>query len=63
VEGLKLLKPRDVAERLQLPVSTVYFYAKTGKLPVVFVGTRIRFKPESIEEFINLNERKLTTNQ
>ena len=53
VEGnAKLLKAEEVAERLDVPVSWVYYAARTGLLPCVKAGRYKRFRPADIERWI-----------
>ncbi len=43
------LTARQVGERLQLSISTVYLYAVTGELPAVRIGKHWRFPAAAIE--------------
>lgn len=44
-----LLTAEEVGQRLRLPLSTVYYLAKTGQLPAVKFGRSWRFPATSIE--------------
>jgi excisionase family DNA binding protein len=48
-----LLKVEDVQEIAQLPRSTVYYLVKTGAIPAVRLGRRIRIPRAAIEELLN----------
>ena len=45
-----LLTARDVAERLNIPLRTVYAWAQQDRLPSVPLGRRVRFDSDEIEE-------------
>lgn len=47
-----LLKPEEVAERLNVTTSWVYLAARTRKLPSVRLGRNVRFREADINEFI-----------
>lgn len=47
-----LLRPEEVARILGVRRSSVYEYARTGRLPHVRVGRHVRFLREDIEEWI-----------
>lgn len=48
----KILTVADVAEKLQLSVSTIYKYTESQKIPSVKVGNRIRVTEEKLAQFI-----------
>jgi len=48
-----LMTSREVADYLRLPLPTVYYLAKAGKLPSFQVGNRWRFRREEIERLRN----------
>jgi excisionase family DNA binding protein len=48
----KLLKPREVAELLQLNVKTVERMARAGRLPSLRVCGRVRFQPSDIASWL-----------
>ena len=48
----KLLKAEEVAARLDVPKTWVYYAARTKQLPSVDLGRYVRFRPADIEEFI-----------
>ena len=51
--GVRLLRATDVAEYLDLPLQTVWKYARQGVIGgVVRVGRQIRFDPEMLRERI-----------
>lgn len=45
----ELLTASEVGQRLRLPLSTVYYLAKQGKLPCFRVGRSWRFLKDEIE--------------
>ena len=46
-----MLTVTQVAERLQLQRETIRRWARSGKLPSLIVGNRVRFRPEVVEKF------------
>lgn len=48
-----LLTPDEVAKRLGLSRSGVYKLAQRKVLPGVKVGSRLRFRPEDVEAYLN----------
>lgn len=48
----RLLTPRDVADLLALPPSTVYELARTGRLPCLRIGRAVRFDQHALEAYI-----------
>ncbi len=48
----KLTTVKEVAEALGLGESSVYRMAKTGRIPAVVIGRRVRFEPASIEAWL-----------
>jgi excisionase family DNA binding protein len=46
-----MLTPKQVAERFNVAQSTVYQWARRGKVPFTRIGKCVRFKPEDIEAF------------
>ena len=49
----QVMTAREVAELLQLPVSTVYYLARQGQLPVSRFGRTYRFLRPRLEELLN----------
>jgi excisionase family DNA binding protein len=43
---------RDVAELLQLPTSTIYELARTGRLPCLRIGRAVRFYQGDLERHL-----------
>ena len=55
----KLLKVNEVSELLGIPKGSVYNLVHEGRIPVVKLGNgRVRFKPSSLEKWINSMEKK-----
>lgn len=48
----KLTTAEWVAEKLGIPLPSIYDYARRGVLPCVRVGKLVRFRPSDIESFI-----------
>jgi excisionase family DNA binding protein len=60
-EGLmdsEFLTAEEVAEYLRLPLSTVYKLVQDKRLPGFKVGKHWRFRKDSIEKWIDDQERK-----
>jgi excisionase family DNA binding protein len=49
----EVMTASEVAELLQLPVSTVYYLARQGQLPASRLGRTLRFLRPRIEELLN----------
>jgi excisionase family DNA binding protein len=47
-----LLKAAELAELLQIPVSSVYHLAEAHELPSIRVGRRMRFDRESVVKWL-----------
>lgn len=54
----EFLTAEEVAEYLRLPLSTVYKLVQDKRLPGFKVGKHWRFRKDSIEKWINDQERK-----
>jgi len=54
----KLLPPEQLSELLQVKLSTVYKWAHYKYVPVVKLGSLIRFKKNKIEYWVKRRERK-----
>lgn len=52
-----LLKPEDVAKRLNVALVTVYKWAHSGRLPCIKLGKSVRFRHESVEKLLNEQEK------
>jgi excisionase family DNA binding protein len=48
----RLLRIREVAERLGVSNATVYGLCERGELPYVWVVTSMRIRPDDLEEFV-----------
>jgi excisionase family DNA binding protein len=53
----RLFTMPDVMQYLRLSRPTVYRLIRAGQLPVVRIGARILFRPESLEAFVRGAER------
>ena len=47
----------EVAEYLKMKVVTIYKHAQEGKIPAFKVGSKWRFKKETIDEWIKNQEK------
>ncbi len=49
----RLLKADEVAQRLDVPKSTIYELGRTGRIPgVVRLGRTMRFQPDALEAWL-----------
>lgn len=53
---INLLTPKDVARLLNCKPSSLYAWAKEGKIPAIKLNGLLRFDPREIEEWINNNK-------
>jgi len=54
----KLMDAKEVAQKLQVSIRTVYGWISEGSIPTVKIGRLVRFKIEDIEAWIAKNTRK-----
>lgn len=54
----QLLTPKQLAELLQIKLSTVYKWAHFGYIPHIKMGDLIRFKEKRIEQWLDKRVRK-----
>jgi len=54
----KLLKPKDVAERLSYSLATVYRLIDSGMLPVVKIGSGLRVIESDLDRLIRGNTER-----
>jgi excisionase family DNA binding protein len=54
----KLTTAEWVADKLGIPLPSIYDYARRGVLPCVRVGKLVRFCPSDIESFIATGGKK-----
>ena len=57
----RLLTPRQLGDRLQVPVSWVYQHARTGAIPCVRAGKYLRFDPEEVLHHLRQRTRNDNT--
>lgn len=50
-EPVQHLTAAEVAQRLRVPKWSVYEMAKSGELPVLKIGRRVRFRETDLEEW------------
>lgn len=56
----QLLRKNDVARLLNVSLRTVDRLLASGTLPAVKVGSRVRVRPESIELFLNHQQKGIS---
>jgi len=54
----KLLKPREVAEMLNISRSLVYQLIRSQEIPAVRIKSTVRVKASDLAEFMNGNQKK-----
>ncbi len=54
----ELLGVREVSRLLGIKKATLYGWVHKGKIPVIKVGSRLRFKPSEISRWLKQRERK-----
>lgn len=59
----KLLKPHEVAERLNVSKPQVYLMLRNGEIPVVRIGRCVRVREIDLEEYIQRNLEQNKKNQ
>lgn len=47
----RLLTPVELADRWGVPKSQVYRLAREGRVPAVWIGRYVRFRPAEVEAF------------
>ena len=57
-----LLKPKEVAERLNISRSQTYDLIRDGLIPNLRFGHCVRVRPEDLEEFIESNISGISSN-
>ncbi len=48
----KLLKPNDIAERLNVSKPQVYLMLRKGEIPVVRIGRCVRVNEEDLNQYV-----------
>jgi len=48
----RLLNAQDIAEALNIGLSTVYLLLERGELPSIRIGRSVRVRPQDLDEFI-----------
>lgn len=59
----KLLKPHEIAERLNVSIPQVYAMIRNGDLPVVRIGRCVRVREIDLEKYIQNNLEQNYKNQ
>ena len=52
-----LLNVKEVADFLQVNVTTVYAWAQSGRMPAIKLGRNWRFRRSDLETWLNRNRR------
>ena len=55
--GSSVMTVREVADYLKMKVVTIYKHAQEGKIPAFKVGSTWRFKKETIDDWIEQQEK------
>jgi len=53
----RLLSPRQAAELLGIKVTTLYGWARHGRVPVQYVNRCLRFSPSALERWLAAQRR------
>ena len=53
----RLLRPAEVAKKLQLATSTVYNMMHRGLIPTVKIGKSVRVRPAALMSFLERQEK------
>ena len=56
--GKNMMTVEDVADYLDMKTVTIYKHAQEGKIPGFKVGSKWRFKKETIDEWISNQEKR-----
>lgn len=56
-----LLTVAQVAQQLQMPKPTIYWYCQTGQLPAIKIGKHWRFDPVEMEAYLKRRRVKPVT--
>ena len=59
----KLLKPKEIAEKLNVSLPQVYAMIRNGDLPVVRIGRCVRVREIDVENFILIQLEQNNKNQ
>jgi len=54
----QILKAKQVAEMLDVGLSTVYRAVEAGELPAIRIGAAIRIRREALEKFLSQQESR-----
>ncbi len=57
IDALELLKPEQVAKMFKVSKSNVYALAAKGKLPAIKIGGSLRFRPSTLLEWVQRQEK------
>ena len=53
-----LLTVEDVSKRLQIKPDTIRRWIRSGKLPAIELGGRLRIDPNDLQEFLKKHKRR-----
>jgi len=57
---MKLLAKKDLCQMFNCKDSTIKHLISTRQIPFIMIGKEARFKPESIEQWLDEREQKAT---
>lgn len=52
------LNPKELAERINVPVNTIYFWVSRGEIPFTKMGKHIRFSLSEVMDFFKLKTQE-----
>jgi excisionase family DNA binding protein len=55
--GEKLLTPRELSERYDVPLAWIYQKAAKGLIPSFRLGRYVRFRPDDVERWLQEHRR------
>lgn len=54
----QLMTPKNIADRLNCKLSTIYSWARSGLIPALKINGLVRFDPDTIEHWLLTNNIK-----
>ena len=62
-DGIELLTPEQVADMLQVKLSTVYSWTHQRMIPYFKVGRLVRFTRRGLEQWLQEKQREVRNNE
>ncbi len=53
-----LLTPQEIADKLGVKISTIYYWSHTDSIPRIKLGNLLRFRWSSISKWLDKKEKK-----